>query len=69
MTIAHSLIRNGDSHSVYLAYNNPQTSTHDTNFINNASNATQPNQPKSDILLSGLNASGNSVNCETSSPI
>ena len=61
VTITHSLIRNGDSHGVYVAYNNPQVNIHDTSFINNTSNAIQLNQPKRDILMSGLSASGNGV--------
>jgi hypothetical protein len=62
VTITHSLIRNGDSHGVYVAYNNPQTNIHDTTFISNTRNAIQLNQPKTDILLSGLSASSNGVN-------
>ncbi len=62
VTITHSLIRNGDSHGVYIAYNNPQANIHDTSFINNTSNAIQLNQPKEDIVMSGLSASGNGVN-------
>lgn len=62
LTITHSLIRNGDSHGVYVAYNNPQANIHDTRFITNARNAIQLNQPNRDILMSGLSASGNGVN-------
>jgi len=62
VTITHSLIRNGDSHGVYVAFNNPQANIHDTRFISNTRNAIQLNQPKSDILMSGLSASGNGVN-------
>jgi hypothetical protein len=62
VTITHSLIRNGNSHGVYIAYNNPQAAIHDTRFIGNTRNAIQLNQPKSDLLMSGLSASGNGVN-------
>src|SRR3990172_3410655 len=62
VTMTNSLIRNGVSHGVYVASNNPQVSIHDTSFTGNARNAIQLNQPKSDILMSGLSASGNGVN-------
>ncbi|MDQ3249110.1 MAG: Ig-like domain-containing protein, partial [Chloroflexota bacterium] len=62
VTITHSLIRNGGSHGVYVAFNNPQVNLHDTSFISNTRNAIQLDQPKSDILMSGLSASGNGVN-------
>ncbi len=61
VTITHSLIRNGNSHGVYIAYNNPQVTIHDTRFVGNTRNALQLNQPKRDILMSGLSASGNGV--------
>jgi len=62
VTITHSLIRNGDGHGVYVAYNNPQVDIHDTSFISNTRNAIQLNQPKRDIVMSGLSAHGNGVN-------
>jgi hypothetical protein len=62
VTITHSFIRNGTSHGVYVAYNNPQVDIHDTRFVSNTCNAIQLNQPKSDLLMSGLSASGNGVN-------
>ncbi len=62
VTMTNSLIRNGVSHGVYVAYNNPQVNILDTSFTGNARNAVQLNQPKSDILMSGLSASGNGVN-------
>lgn len=61
VTVTHSLIRYGDSHGIYVAYNNPQANIHDTTFISNTSNAVQLNQPKSDLLMSGLHANGNGV--------
>ncbi|MBP6440628.1 MAG: Ig-like domain-containing protein [Caldilineaceae bacterium] len=62
VTITHSLIRNGASHGVYVAFNNPQVTVHDTRFISNTGNAIQLNQPKHDIAMSDLSASGNGVN-------
>jgi hypothetical protein len=62
VTITYSLIRNGDSHGVYIAYNNPQANIHDTSFISNTRHAIQLDQPKTDIVMSGLSASGNGVN-------
>ncbi|HZY41732.1 MAG TPA: hypothetical protein VFF59_07000, partial [Anaerolineae bacterium] len=62
VTITHSLIRNGNSHGVYVAFNNPQAAIHDTRFISNTRNAIQLNQPRSDLLMTGLSASGNGVN-------
>jgi hypothetical protein len=61
VTITHSLIRNGDSHGVYVA-SNAQANIHDTSFISNTRSAIQLNQPQSDLLMSGLSASGNGVN-------
>ena len=62
VTVTHSLIRDGGGHGVYVAYNNTQTDIHDTSFLSNASNAIQLNQPRTDILMSGLSAQGNGVN-------
>jgi len=61
VTITHSLIRNGDGTGVYGGYN-VQVDIHDTSFISNTRSAIQLNQPRHDILMSGLNASGNGVN-------
>ncbi|HEY6119988.1 MAG TPA: Calx-beta domain-containing protein [Pyrinomonadaceae bacterium] len=62
ITVMHSLIRNSDSHGIYVTHNTPQVNIHDTAFIGNTRNAIQLNQPPSDILMSGLSASGNGVN-------
>lgn len=62
VTVTHSLIRNSNSYGVYLSATNPQTAIHDTTFTGNTRGAIQLNQPKNDILMSGLSASGNGVN-------
>ena len=61
VTITHSLIRNGDSYGVF-ASTNAQVDIHDTRFISNTRSAIQLNQPRRDLLMSGLSASGNGVN-------
>ena len=61
VTITHSLIRNSAGNGVYISINS-HLDAHSTNFIGNGQNAIQLNQPSTDLLMTGLTASGNGSN-------
>ncbi|HEX7432746.1 MAG TPA: Ig-like domain-containing protein [Anaerolineaceae bacterium] len=61
VSITHSLIRNSAGNGVYISLY-AQFDAHATNFVNNAQNAIQLNQPSTDLLMTELLASGNGAN-------
>jgi hypothetical protein len=58
LSISNSLIENGAGNGLYLT-TNTHFDVHDTRFTGNGQNAIQLNQPKVDLTMSGLSASGN----------
>jgi hypothetical protein len=58
VSINHSLIENGAGNGLYTTQNT-HFDVQNTSFVGNGQNAIQLNQPKVDLALSGLSASGN----------
>ncbi len=58
VTITHSLVRNSAGNGVYISLSS-LFEAHSTNFVDNAQNAIQLNQPSTDLLMTDLSASGN----------
>jgi hypothetical protein len=56
--ITHSLVRNSAGNGVYISLNG-LFEAHSTNFVDNAQNAIQLNQPSTYLLMTDLSASGN----------
>jgi hypothetical protein len=61
LTINHSLIENGAGNGLYTTQNT-HFEVNNTSFTGNGQNAIQLNQPKVDLVMSGLSASGNGAN-------
>ncbi len=59
VTVTHSLLRNGDGVGVLASQNRPQLVVQDTAFMGHTRSAVQLDQPRSDMLMHGLSASGN----------